>query len=417
MDTNNDIKNIGKLCSKCGYFGPKFHVNPAKGDGLANFCASCTNEQARLRYQQNKDRVAAQRKLSREENKATFRESNKLRARQWRKNNPEAAKLTSLRSRISKFGSRLTKAQYEEISLRDLNGPCYWCGDVVCSDDFVLDHIVPRTLLGSNEPHNLSAVHSVCNLEKSGFIPSELDFSKALRVLNRMSVLSHPDLEFFVGDFRQQRKIIACDIDSTLYPFVEAFIQEAATNFGVVVEEPVTEWSQIQDGFENTDDFLECIRLSYAEHRIDMNSPYTGCVEALHNLSLRGYEVVYFTDRPKESTQATLNWLKSYNFPNYDKVYICDDKRIELYMHREAIFTIIDDRPRTMIWALYKFGMPNIITLRHSYNWNFIDVPNVIMADTWAGIQNAVESLEVSYFNDYKPLEQNSPLQFDTPLD
>lgn len=47
------------------------------------------------------------------------------------------------------------------------NGICYLCGQPLSIDDVTIDHVIPKSLGGSNEHHNKLPAHSVCNKMKS----------------------------------------------------------------------------------------------------------------------------------------------------------------------------------------------------------------------------------------------------------
>lgn len=47
------------------------------------------------------------------------------------------------------------------------NGICYLCGQPLSLDDVTLDHIVPKSLGGSNDHDNKLPTHSICNKMKA----------------------------------------------------------------------------------------------------------------------------------------------------------------------------------------------------------------------------------------------------------
>jgi len=53
-------------------------------------------------------------------------------------------------------------ARRSQIIARD-NFICYLCGLLVAKDDIHLDHLIPVSLGGSNDEHNLAVTHSKCN--------------------------------------------------------------------------------------------------------------------------------------------------------------------------------------------------------------------------------------------------------------
>lgn len=179
-------------------------------------------------------------------------------------------------------------------------------------------------------------------------------------------------------------KLVVVDIDSTLYCFLSAF-QRSAARAGISVPDPVhiTEWSAMEPYFSDFKNFLACVEDAYSFETIDANEPYPGCVDALHKIQDSGFEVAYYTDRAKRMEQATYDWLKAWDFPSIDNLHVCADKRNDLRQIGTKVATVIDDRPRTLIWSRYVLGLEKVFTLQHSYNRNLSDVPGVFIEPSW----------------------------------
>lgn len=188
------------------------------------------------------------------------------------------------------------------------------------------------------------------------------------------------------------KNIVVVDIDSSLYCFLSAFRREAAEK-GAKVPHPVyiKEWNGIEPYFVDFDDFAHCVQRSYSIENADRNIPYKGAVAAINRLVDLGYEVRYYTDRPKSSEEATRHWLEMYEFPCVDNLYVCVDKRDDLYRLKDRIATIIDDRPRTLVWARYELGLSDVFSLKHSYNRNLTDIPGVHIANDWNSLMTIFE--------------------------
>lgn len=82
---------------------------------------------------------------------------------------------------------------------------------------------------------------------------------------------------------------------------------------------------------------------------------------------------------------STYQWLTHYGFPK-GELKCCKDKRAELHTVKDTLYTVIDDRPRTMVHALHVLGVKMVYSLRHPYNQNLSDIPGVHLHDTWVDI-------------------------------
>lgn len=122
---------------------------------------------------------------------------------------------------------------------------------------------------------------------------------------------------------------------------------------------------------------------------IFLTQPYVGSPEALQSLHNAGWEIAYYTDRKQSAHDATRDWLSEYEFPTPDNLRCCKDKRAALADIKDEILTVIDDRPRTMIYSLYELGVERVYSLRHPYNQNMSDIPGISLHDTWLDIHKA----------------------------
>lgn len=184
-------------------------------------------------------------------------------------------------------------------------------------------------------------------------------------------------------------------MDSTVYCFLSAFNRSALDLKGITCPEPldVCEWNAIEPFFDNFSDMLECFEHAYSLENVEKNIPYEGVIDGLNAISAAGYEIEYFTDRPQTSAAATEAWLERWDFPFRDKLNVCADKRGVLKERNLELATIIDDRPRTLMFCRYELGMPNVFSLKHSYNRNFSDIPGVHLADSWDELTKTVEAV------------------------
>lgn len=178
------------------------------------------------------------------------------------------------------------------------------------------------------------------------------------------------------------KHVIVIDLDSTLFPFVKAFAKVAHDLHGVTCPLDPDEWNALIADFVDPAVAIATFPKAYDHDMIEFNEPYEGAIDGLKSLIAAGYEIAYYTDRPAESAEATQAWLDYWGFPEAE-LHVCYDKRAEI-LGRKDILSIVDDRPRTLIWAKYELGLENVFSLRHGYNKNLIDIPGVNLAPTWS---------------------------------
>lgn len=135
-------------------------------------------------YAANKERAAQTKRayaLSKKEEKAEYdriryqanKEQRRKYVKEWYRANPEVKRAQHLRRRALKAnaaGSHTAediKTQYERQK-----GRCYWCG-VKVGETYHVDHIVPLSRGGSNDPSNLVVACPTCNISKGSKLPHE----------------------------------------------------------------------------------------------------------------------------------------------------------------------------------------------------------------------------------------------------
>jgi hypothetical protein len=179
------------------------------------------------------------------------------------------------------------------------------------------------------------------------------------------------------------KKIIAVDIDQTLHEFRHTVLIKALNDFGEKLVAEPGEWGSgiypVTCYTKGTQLFHSC----YSREGIFLTKPYPGSPEALNELARLGYQIEYFTDRPSWAHDDTQDWLKTYGFPNPDRLHCCDDKRSVLVGRKNEILTIFDDRPRTLQFAQMVLGFENVFSVKHMHNRNLTDMEGMWLYDTW----------------------------------
>lgn len=186
------------------------------------------------------------------------------------------------------------------------------------------------------------------------------------------------------------RNLIVVDIDSTLFDFIRAFAHVSDRDHGIACGLKPDEWNALIVDFADPALAIATFPRAYDHDMIEFNQPYDGAQDGVQRLKNLGYRIAYYTDRPQESVAATEEWLDHYAFPK-GELHVCSDKRAELMKRKDEIATIIDDRPRTLIWGRHELGLDEVFSLRHGYNRNLIDIPGVNLFDSWDGMVMAIE--------------------------
>lgn len=178
--------------------------------------------------------------------------------------------------------------------------------------------------------------------------------------------------------------LIIIDIDSILHDLsiTEAFV--AFKEFGLKVEwvEP-PEWSLGLYPVEDRDLKWDIWKRCHDREYIFLTKPLRGSVTAVNTLVDAGYRVAYFTDRKREAYDDTYEWLRDHGFPNPERLKCCRDKKEEILKLKDEVVTIIDDRPRTLVWGVYELGLDSVFGLKYAWNRNLTDIPGVHLRNDW----------------------------------
>lgn len=180
-----------------------------------------------------------------------------------------------------------------------------------------------------------------------------------------------------------QKNIVAVDIDSTLHEYMHTVALVALNEFGIRIEGTIDDWESVFPPDFDSSRHFDVYNMCHEREYIFLTKPYPGSVSALNEIANLGYEVMYVSDRKKESFEDTIEWLQMYGFPNSSNLICCKDKRTFLADNSDKLATIIDDRPRTLVMVRYELGIPHVFSIKHDYNKNLIDIPGIHLYNTW----------------------------------
>ena len=152
----------------------------------------------------NKEAVSLRTKSYRERNKDKVRRTTRVyydknidviknRNKEYCKNNKDKAKIYSQnrRSRLNGNNGKFTKKDIDFI-IKFQSNLCFYC-DKDISDNYHIDHFVPISKGGSNNPENLVISCPQCNLFKNAKEP--LDFLEQINKLHLLDVLKERILQ------------------------------------------------------------------------------------------------------------------------------------------------------------------------------------------------------------------------------
>jgi 5-methylcytosine-specific restriction endonuclease McrA len=212
MDT--PIITPTKRCTKCGneypattqYFGRR----ASAADGFTFACKACKSAHDKQYNRINAEKIAVtkhkhyleikdQISVKQKEYRALNRDRINKRTEQWRAAHPEARKINRMkrlneekaykrayrlafpekhradqskrRARGYDAGGRYTDADvHKQYALQ--KGRCHWCGCKV-GKTYHVDHVIPLSKGGSNDPRNIVISCPECNLKKHDKMPHE----------------------------------------------------------------------------------------------------------------------------------------------------------------------------------------------------------------------------------------------------
>lgn len=99
--------------------------------------------------------------------------------------------------------------------------------------------------------------------------------------------------------------------------------------------------------------------------------PLSGVLDTLNNLSKK-YNIVYITARDKVVERVTRQWLRTYKFPNYDNVFLTDDKSITVRYHNCKFY--VEDRDKHIEELR---NLTTVIVMNRDWNKSYPDLPTI----------------------------------------
>lgn len=186
LETTEELTEAYKTCSKCRVSKPHgmFQKRSASKDGLQAYCRDCNKQVSqewrednpeydklygKLYYTENRERILAESKKYYAEN----REQQIKNAKAWNRANPEKRRLYKRKRRAQIMNAPGTHTAEDLQRLRNTQKHCQVCRVDLSTVEVHIDHKIPLSRGGSNDPDNLALLCSACNLSKSAKTPVE----------------------------------------------------------------------------------------------------------------------------------------------------------------------------------------------------------------------------------------------------
>lgn len=176
---------------------------------------------------------------------------------------------------------------------------------------------------------------------------------------------------------------IAIDIDSTLHDYWPELQAAAKRRFGV--ELPYEHQHTWHIPRLKPAQLRACIADTHCAEAIARAEPYPDAVETVNGWYDDGHFIHITSHRAPESHADTERWLHAVGlrhhelYCSYDKVARCVEIGIDL---------LIDDSPVNLAAAL-EHGIAGA-TLRHPWNRDLVEEEDVIAAENWASLAEAL---------------------------
>lgn len=171
------------------YFSP----NKTKNNGLGSRCKFCTREYARTHYDPEKEKArykarSEERRVTEKRYRETHTKETHERGKRWYAANREKVNKRArenYKAKKEQYHARVRNRRAREHAINGTHtdkdiaeqykrqkGCCYYCGRKL-GKRYHVDHVIPITRGGTNDPSNLVIACPYCNRSKANKLPHE----------------------------------------------------------------------------------------------------------------------------------------------------------------------------------------------------------------------------------------------------
>lgn len=175
------------------------------------------------------------------------------------------------------------------------------------------------------------------------------------------------------------------DLDGTVVPFVTAFAAIAMELYGIQVPTEPAEFLGVFEGLTEQQ-IARCLKRCNLPSR--MPEPYPDAVRVINRLAEAGWDVRFYTDRPKTAYEPTKKWLIKHGFPAVDSLRCCEGSKHHSIRKVKDVQVIFEDNPKVIEWAI-NAGIPHVVGLSQSYN-RHLSNSVASLVESWEHLEEVV---------------------------
>ncbi len=158
-----------KQCPACLNWYPRsivyFNRDKGRKDGLCHHCKECSKKKTKKHYKEHPEYY--------QEYTKTHVEQINQHTRNYHRTHVKEILLLNRNREIRRKGAQGTyTAQDIQKQYANQKGKCYYC-HIKMGRDYHVDHVIPLSRGGSNDPSNLVLACPHCNLSKNSKLPHE----------------------------------------------------------------------------------------------------------------------------------------------------------------------------------------------------------------------------------------------------
>lgn len=171
-----------KRCTKCQALLTEniknFYLQDASRNKFRASCRACDCRKSQKyhathREERHLKRISQESRIKDARYRTTHRQEARERNKKWSAANPVVKRALRENYRARKAAGGEHTAADIRLLMKSQQGLCWWCGKPVDPKKYHVDHRIPLSRGGSNNPDNLCITCPTCNLSKNDKLPYE----------------------------------------------------------------------------------------------------------------------------------------------------------------------------------------------------------------------------------------------------